>query len=300
MKNKIYIHLSGGLGNQMFQYAAAKSFSIKKNYTLIVDTGSGYLKDSVDSFKLIKKNLKNASFKKFDIIFIIFRLLKKIFKFNKAFNNFFWMTIVDETVLNNFSKKIKYFYENKNIYLLGYFQSEKYFLDSKEIILKELTPPKPKMKNFLQMQKKIINSNSVSIGIRFYELLSKNLVSKMGGVASKDFYKKSVRAILKKISQPKFFLFSTKISNIEKILEEIPELKKFDINFITADQGYVDAYSNIWLMSYCKHHIICNSTLYWWAVYFSELRYKNQQIICSDNFINRDTCPERWRYKNLY
>jgi hypothetical protein len=235
-----------------------------------------------------------------DIVFIIFRLLKKIFKLKKTFNNFFSFTVINETMLNNFSNQINSFNENKNTYLLGYFQSEKYFLNYKKIILKELFPQRPKEKIFLQMQKKIKNSNSVSIGIRFYELLSKDLLSKVGGITSKEFYKKSVSAILKKISQPKFFLFSTKISNIEQILEEIPELKKFDINFITADQGYVDAYSNIWLMSYCKHHIICNSTLYWWAVYFSELRYKNQQIICSDNFINRDTCPERWRYKNLY
>jgi hypothetical protein len=100
--------------------------------------------------------------------------------------------------------------------------------------------------------------------------------------------------MLKKISNPKFFIFSTKKSNIEIIIEEIPKLKKFDLNFITADEGYEDAYSNIWLMSYCKHHIISNSTLYWWAVYFSELRYKNQKIICSNNFINRDTRPVRW------
>ena len=294
MKNKIYIHLSGGLGNQMFQYAAAKSLSIKKNYTLIVDTGSGYLKDPIDNFKLIRTKLTNVLFKKFDITFIIFRLFKKILKLNKLFNNFFWFTVVDETVLNNFSKKIKYFNQKKDIYLLGYFQSEKYFSDHKEIIIKELSPPKPKLKNFLQMQKKIKNSNSISIGIRFYELLSKNLVSNMGGIVSKDFYIKSVKAMLKKISNPKFFIFSTKKSNIEIIIEEIPELKKFDLNFITADEGYEDAYSNIWLMSYCKHHIISNSTLYWWAVYFSELRYKNQKIICSNNFINRDTRPVRW------
>ena len=56
--------------------------------------------------------------------------------------------------------------------------------------------------------KKIKNSNSVSIGIRLYELLSKDLLSKVGGITSKEFYKKSVSAILKKISQPKFFLFS--------------------------------------------------------------------------------------------
>jgi hypothetical protein len=294
MKNKIYIHLSGGLGNQMFQYAAAKSLSIKKNYTLIVDTGSGYLKDPIDNFKLIRTKLTNVLFKKFDITFIIFRLFKKILKLNKLFNNFFWFTVVDETVLNNFSKKIKYFNQKKDIYLLGYFQSEKYFSDHKEIIIKELSPPKPKLKNFLHMQKKIKNSNSISIGIRFYELLSKNLVSNMGGVVSKDFYIKSVKAMLKKISNPKFFIFSTKKSNIEIIIEEIPKLKKFDLNFITADEGYEDAYSNIWLMSYCKHHIISNSTLYWWAVYFSELRYKNQKIICSNNFINRDTRPVRW------
>ena len=37
MKKKVHLYLTGGLGNQLFQYAAAKNISIKNKSILFLD-----------------------------------------------------------------------------------------------------------------------------------------------------------------------------------------------------------------------------------------------------------------------
>ena len=110
--------------------------------------------------------------------------------------------------------------------------------------------------------------------------------------------KKAIKKIILDLRKPEFFIFSTKKNNIEKLLSEARELKKYPVHIITKEEGYESsAYENLHLMSFCKNHIISNSTFYWWAAYFSRFRYKNQKIICSGNFPNKDTCFNDWKLK---
>ena len=82
MDKKIYLYLCGGLGNQLFQYAAAKNLAIVNNAQLIIDTKSGFITDFRDfwKFSLDKKNLKNIVLKKNILIFWLYRILKKVFR----------------------------------------------------------------------------------------------------------------------------------------------------------------------------------------------------------------------------
>ena len=59
MKNKIYLYMCGGLGNQLFQYAAAKNLAIKNNAQLIIDTGTGFFTDFRDFWKFSLDKKKN-------------------------------------------------------------------------------------------------------------------------------------------------------------------------------------------------------------------------------------------------
>ena len=68
---KIYIYLCGGLGNQLFEYAAAKNLALKNDARLIIDTKTGFITDFRDStkFSLKKNTLKNVKFMGFNLFF---------------------------------------------------------------------------------------------------------------------------------------------------------------------------------------------------------------------------------------
>ena len=76
MKKKIYLYLCGGLGNQLFQYAAGKNLAIINNSELILDTDSGFITDFRDfwRFSLNKDKLENVSFKKNILVYYFYRI----------------------------------------------------------------------------------------------------------------------------------------------------------------------------------------------------------------------------------
>jgi hypothetical protein len=291
VKKKIYLYLCGGLGNQLFQYAAARNLAILNNAELIIDISTGFITDFRDrrKFSLDILKLKNVRLKKIILVYIFYIIFKKIFKIKNLFNNFFFFNLINEMEIDYFERKIKNFKFNRNLYLFGFFQSEKYFTENKLKIIQELIPSDPVDKIFVDMKRIIVDCNSVSIGVRMYEDLPESIHSKLGGLTTLDFYKNAIKKIVDKVNNPVFFLFSTKNSNLSNLFSEILELKQYKSFIITDDNNFKGAAENLWLMSHCKHHIISNSSLYWWAAYMSTSRYKNQHIICSNNFINQDT-----------
>ena len=99
MKKKIYLYMCGGLGNQLFQYATAKNLALQNNRELYVDYITGFWTDFRDfrKFELNKKKLIQCKLKFIVIIYIIYRLFNKFFKYKKLIKNFFGYTIIDET-----------------------------------------------------------------------------------------------------------------------------------------------------------------------------------------------------------
>ena len=203
MKKTIYLYLCGGLGNQLFQYAAARNLAIINKAKLIIDISTGFIVDVRDrrkfSLKSNLKNLKNVFFKKNIFNFWLFIFIKKIFRPKNIFYNFYFFGLINEMLLNYYEKKIKNFSINKNIYLFGFFQSEKYFFENKNLIIKEIMPATPNDRIFLKMKKNIVKNNAVAIGVRMYEDLPLNIHYKFGGLSSVNFYKKAIRLICNRI-----------------------------------------------------------------------------------------------------
>jgi hypothetical protein len=302
MKKKIFLYLCGGLGNQLFQYAAAKNLAIKNNAKIVIDTGTGFLRTIIglsrfdfprSEFVLDIKKFNNIDLIKFSLVFFLYKIKKKLF-IKKIFNNFKNLILIDEMGLKYFDRRISNFIFEKNLYLMGYFQSEKYFLENTKNIIKTLIPRKPKEKKYLYLKNKIISNNSVAICVRAYEELSDNYSKKaMGGVANLSYYKNSINLIKKNSKNINYFLFSTKKLNLQNLIKKIKTLKTAQhqkrLFIITSDTGFEDAYANLWLMSFFKKIIISNSSLYWWGMYFAKFRQKKIQYFVSTNFINKDS-----------
>ena len=297
MKKKIYLYLCGGLGNQLFQYAAARNLAIKNNAELILDTVSGFITDFIwfNRFNLNLKFKNNKNFYRIVFVFWIYRFYKIFFK-KKLISKFFGYSLIDETSINYYEKKIININFNKNLYMMGFYQVDKYFLENSNTILKELRPKLPNNKNFLALKKKIILKNSISIGIRIYQDVKNKNLLKFGGLTDINFYEKAINIFKKKIHKPNFFIFSKDSADVKNFIKKLKILSQYPINIITSDRGYSGDSENLWLMSNCRNHIISNSSFYWWGAYFSRLNYKTTKVICADNFINQDTRPKTWKY----
>lgn len=263
----IVVRIVGGLGNQMFQYAAAKYLAVKHNVPVGLDITSlsGERKESHfrRKFKLDKFN---TDFEEMS--------LKKIRKY-------VWVTgnkYIDNYILRRFklfekniwrdNGSIKDFNElPKDIYLAGYFGSLDYFNDIYKILKKEFVlKDKNSIENLLEDIRK---TNSISIHVRRGDLLK----LKDGYVLPADYYKKAVEKIKRSVKTPKYYIFSDDIKWCKENFNWIDDKVFVDGNDVTQDFE---------LMKNCKHNILANSTLSWWVGYLNS--GKNSIIIAPKHF----------------
>lgn len=176
--------------------------------------------------------------------------------------------------------------KSSDFYLRGYFKEE-YFKIIKEELIKEIELKNEYKRKIKVTLKKIKRTNSVSINVRRGDLLVLR-----GHILPLEYYIKSVNIIKNKIKKPKFYIFSDDINWCKKNLRFIEEAF-----FIEGNEAYED----LELMKNCKHNILANSLLSWWAAYLN--KNKNKIIICPKYFThylpnnldkNADKNPKEW------
>ena len=302
-KKKLCVEISENLGNQMFMYAHAYALSKKLNRELYIDNESAYLtKKSVGSYKLDRFNISSKIIENPYKFLSIFQYLKrkyftKLDYFKK--NKIFYKEKLDV------DKKTHYYNEqdldkNKNflIYIRGHFESEKYFLNCRESILKELSFKHEKQYQKNIYYKYILNNNVVAITVRqnrFNErnysqttdLLLKNK-SDIFLLKQIKYIKKAVSYFKNKVKNPKFLIWSNDFSNLDKY---------FSNNFIfVKNHNKNKDLTDLYLLTHCKYFIVSPSTFSWWGAWLSKkkgkicVRPKNLNV---SN--NKDFWPKEWK-----
>jgi len=291
---KFYVKLMGGLGNQMFQYACVRNLAIENNGIAYIDLSGitnkthniyslNYLNIS-DEVKIInsKKSIKGF------ICYLIFGIFCKFFGDNQnAFNIFssFEKNLNKDGIYcvpDGYIKLEKA--SSKNNYLVGYFQSSKFFKENENLIKKELTV---KVKN-RDINKEIINkistTNSVCIHIRRGDYIGHYLQ-----VCNDKYYYDAIKLINKCIKDPNYFVFSDDIKWVK-------ENMKFPNNTTFVDNDNSN-YEELNIMSKCKNFIISNSTYSYWAQFLST--NKNKIVVAPSKwFLNdkkTDIYEEKWK-----
>lgn len=296
----IYIRITGGLGNQLFQYAAARYLQLRKNDGELVLDISGYNCDRWRMFalgrfetaKYIRQNRDRASKYNQDWhVIVLDKVLDLINKQNDVHKKMLLEKLLKYPlqsvgiIRNSFSNDLysKFLLRNRNIYMSGYFQSEEFFPGIRGNLLDEL-----QIKGTLGPEKKIVLNeikrvNSVCIHVRLGDY-KKN---KLHMVCTKRYYRNAVNLIKRKYPNAKFFVFSDEIETVKT------EYGLFGDEFEYEPSGCRD-YEVLELMKNCNHFIMSNSSLSWWAQYLCTFAHKT--VIAPDIWFN-DTSYSAMMYQ---
>ena len=299
MNKKLIVRISEGLGNQLFMYANAFSLSKKINYDLFVDNESSYRGKNIRSYLLnnfeisaniATQDLKFNSFKK-----NFFRKIKihvDKLKNNKEF--LIEKKLLDKkTFYYDYLKNISF---NDNLFLEGHFESEKYFLHERDNILNEFTLINHKHFKKNVYLKNIQNQNIVSICIRQnrYSERIGNYSDTPSIEKSKsfvkntiDYIKKAESLIEKKVTNPKYYIWSDDFNNLR---EYFPENK---YTFVINNENKI--LNDFFLLQNCKYFIVGPTTFHWWGAWLSN--FENKICIRPKNLNpsnNTDFWPITW------
>jgi len=278
--NKVIVSLYGGLGNQLFQYSAAKSLALRNNAPLVLDL---YWFSIVDQLKnTTPRNYALASFNvksELTSIGLPWHQNRSLLSRIGSKFSFFSQTAHDDIPI--YSENGNGFDKNLNkitgpIWLNGYWQSYKYFEDISDSIKSEIGLIGSLSKNSLDIYKKIISSQSICLHIRRGDYVFNSNASQTHGVCNHSYYKEGVKIAAKGLKKPIVFIFSDDPDWVRKNLKLTFETFIVDAN--DADNAHQD----LWLMQSCQRFVIANSTLSWWAAWLS----KNQEKIV--------VAPRKW------
>jgi Glycosyl transferase family 11 len=286
----IIVKLSGGLGNQLFQFAAGKALSIKKKSPLWLDiSGFGHLPEGttprvyeLNSFG-IKAGLASPSqIEKVAKPKGLKRLLNKV-------SPYYRQAVYQEPF---YHYDIHFPQASSNTILEGYWQSEKYFKDACPVIRSELQVTASLSPATAAFIRRISNVNAVSVHVRRGDYVSDQKTHQYHGACDLNYYRKSLQLITQKTTDPELFVFSDDIAWAkENLLTELP------INFVDHNDD-VHAYEDLYLMSHCKHNIIANSSFSWWGAWLNN--HPGKIVIAPSKWFNKsdadtkDLLPAEW------
>ena len=284
----IYLILRGRIGNQLFQFAAAKNLQIERgmNEKIIIDDSE--MPKSDDLLQLFK--LCNAEFihtpeyrynndlryARHGMTFYQWFLFKnenmKRFALEKKFEPLFRKMGYIVCWNGYIQSKIPH---NKNVLMEGYFQSPLYFEKNRDSILQELDltkifdEEKKKMLNFLIETG--METNTVCVHVRRGDYVGSDY-----DICNENYYYKAMDMAKHMLKNSKFYVFSDDIDWCKE------RMKNYDVEFISGNRDYEDLY----LMSLCKHFILSNSSFSWWAQYYG--KYDNKVVIAPSKWMKKD------------
>jgi len=269
----IIVNLTGGLGNQMFQYAFGKTIAIKNNQSLKLHFTNALFGTQrfyeLDIFNISATIATINDLQKLGIIRnrVINRLL---YLFDERYKIQLNKHIVTQRYPYDYDPS--YLSLKNNAYIQGFWGDERYFKGIENIIRKEFTSKKELDEKNKKILRQIQLSPSVSIHVRRgdYVTSKRNIPQKFIGL---DYYIDSIKKIKMLMPNSAFFVFSDDITWCKKNLKQILN----NVHFIDHNEGK-DSYKDIILMSACKHNIIANSTFSWWGSWLNQ--NVNKIVIC--------------------
>lgn len=177
----------------------------------------------------------------------------------------------------------------KNGLLCGYWQSEGYFKDQRELIRRELRPRRtPTIEQ--GRQRIVAAGRSVAVHVRRGDIASDPDMHRLFGLVGAEHYARAAALVRERHADAEFFVFSDDPEWCEEHLE-LPGGQ-------TMVSGQNAPFEDLALMACCDDAIIGNSTFAWWGAWLGErpdsLVVVPQEIFPGEREEPAGLIPERW------
>ena len=288
--SEVIVKLVGGLGNQMFQYAAARAVASRLGANLKFDL-SWFGTDPDRQFALMPFNIcvqSLSSDSPHALTGDMFSL------FARRFYDFLGLKKGDSPVFieHSFHYDSKIEQVSTPVFLEGYFQSQKYFYSVRDEIARDFTLRGSPSSRAQTMLAAISQCDAICLHIRRGDYVSNKTTSSYHGVCSLDYYKAGLDVAVKGLDSPHCFVFS----------DDMPWVRdnfKVDIPITLVDiHTLVEAHEDLRLMAACKRYVIANSSLSWWGAWLGSREGKvvvaPRKWFRSDKVKTIDLIPENW------
>ena len=260
---KVVSRIFGGLGNQLFCYAASRRLALINNADLVLDDVSGFTRDhsyqrgyQLDHFNIASR--KATSAERLEPLPRLRRYFKRSLNRKLSFEARSY--IQQEGI--DFDPRLLFIKPNGTLYLEGHWQSEQYFKDVEPTIREDLRIKPPADAINQALAERIRSCQSVAIHVRFFDS-----PQEVGANNTPfDYYARAVTKMETIAPGAHYFIFSDKPA---AALTLIP-LPADRITLVSHNEGDENAYADLWLMVQCQHFIIANSTFSWWGGWLAE------------------------------
>ena len=286
----IITRLIGGLGNQMFHYAVGRRLAHVLGTELKLDI-SAFQSYKLRTYSLGNFNIREKFASPKEVLALTRpTILERIRA--KALRRRPWppRTYVREKQHFHFDPKILSLPDG--VYLDGYWQSEKYFVDIAGIIRLECTVKTPQTEKNKEIAEMITATESVSLHVRCGDYISNPHTRLVHGSCNRDYYFRCVEYLTQTVKNPHFFIFSDDPEWVRENLKLSYPMTLVDHNGAEKD------YEDLRLMSQCKYHIIANSSFSWWGAWLSpwkdKIVFSPKRWFAKSKTSTQDLIPAQW------
>ena len=269
---------SAGIGNCMFQYAAARACAISNGGQVRIDISDmldrqmpfkesysieeriGFLNSSLGVFKL-KLTLASEelayALRGWGTPNLFGKSVRKVRKIAGLLPKSYYAES------NSFAFDPSVMAMRHDVYLDGLFINPKYFHSIEKDLREDFSFNVPLAGENEELAHEIESCNSVSIHVRMGDYTSTSVGDNYPGYG-RGYYERAMKLVEAKIDGPRYYIFS---DNPEWVRSRLSLL---DNCTIVSHNAIEKGYEDLRLMSLCKHNIITNSTFSWWGAWLNK------------------------------
>jgi hypothetical protein len=295
MSRKVVVRLKGGLGNQLFCYAAARRLAWVNDAELVLDINTGFKYDhlyrrtyALGAFHIPVRLATSAE--QMEPLGRVRRLIARKLSERKPLAQ---RRYIQQVGVDFDPGIVTLRLQEGATYFDAFGQSERYFTDIRKLLQQDLTMSAPSDRPNLEMAKQIAASPSVALHLRWFDTGDGEHSSNM----SLAYYAQGIPMLLAKIGCAHFFIFSDRPSQTATLLAPLMQGHPCTVVCHNAERG--DAEADFWLMRQCRHFIISNSTFAWWAAWLGEHNHDGTQVFAPARNLDSEHSVTAWGFPGL-